>query len=158
MARTLGYHYVKSAYGLWLPGDDRGSWSPAWDEEIGFVEPHTLHPGDPVRLRMAEERMKQPPVRLTEAMIAAVAGALAQCVAKSGGGLAVAAATIEPTHVHFLIPYSGRDIDITVKWLADQTTRPSITRPARGPSVVQGQLVLVRLLDADRWDNVREYI
>jgi len=73
MARTLGYHYVKSAYGLRLPGDERGSWSATWDEEIGFVEPHVLHPGAPVRLRMAEERMKHPPVRLTETMLEAVA-------------------------------------------------------------------------------------
>jgi len=49
MPRTLGYHYVKSGYGLWLPGDDRGSWSQACDEQIGFTEPHTLNPGDPVR-------------------------------------------------------------------------------------------------------------
>ena len=39
MPRTLGYHYVKSAYGLWLPGDVRGSWSEAWDEQIGYLDP-----------------------------------------------------------------------------------------------------------------------
>jgi hypothetical protein len=66
MANTLGYHYVKSCYGLWLPGDDRGSWSEAWDEQIGFVEPHTLHAGDPVRHRMAEERMRYAVVRLSD--------------------------------------------------------------------------------------------
>jgi hypothetical protein len=27
MPRTIGYHLFKSAYGLWLPGNDRGSWS-----------------------------------------------------------------------------------------------------------------------------------
>ncbi len=80
MPRTIGYHVVKSGYGLWLPGDERGSWSQAWDAKIGFIEPHTLHRGDPVRLRMAQERMIHPPVRLTDAMIEAVAGALALCV------------------------------------------------------------------------------
>ena len=58
MLRTIGFHIVISGYGLWLPGDERGHWSDAWDEELGFVEPHTLHAGDPVRKRMAEERQK----------------------------------------------------------------------------------------------------
>ena len=90
MARTLGYHWVKSCHGLWLPGDDRGSWSEAWDAELGFIEPHMLHEGDPVRKRMAEERMKHPPMRLTDAMIEIVAQAIGDCVARSNGGLAVA--------------------------------------------------------------------
>jgi hypothetical protein len=60
MAVTYGYHIVISGYGVWLPGDERGHWSTAWDEELGFIEPHTLHPGDPVRKRMALERQKQP--------------------------------------------------------------------------------------------------
>jgi len=95
MATTLGYHYVKSCYGLWLPGDDRGSWSEAWDEQIGFTEPHTLHPGDPVRCRMAEERMKHPKVRLSLEMVDAVVNAIAECIAHSAGGLAIVAAAIE---------------------------------------------------------------
>ena len=33
MPNTLGFHYVKSGYGLWLPGDDRGHWSEAWGRE-----------------------------------------------------------------------------------------------------------------------------
>ena len=45
MANTLGYHYVKSTYGQWLPGDERGHWSTAWDAQIGFIEPHMLHRG-----------------------------------------------------------------------------------------------------------------
>jgi REP element-mobilizing transposase RayT len=123
MPNTLGYHFVKSGYGLWLPGDDRGHWSEAWDDEIGYTEPHKLHPGDPIRRRMAEERMKHPPVRLTEAMARAVVDAIGECVRSSEGGLTIVAAAIEPTHTHLLIRYSGRDIDKTSKWLADQTTK-----------------------------------
>jgi len=123
MPNTLGYHLVKSGYGLWLPGDDRGSWSEAWDEQIGFTEPQTLHPGDPVRRRMAEERMKHPPVRLSAEMVDVVIEVIGDCVQKSCGGLAIAAAAIEPTHMHLAILYTGRDIDGTAKWLADQTTK-----------------------------------
>ncbi len=85
MARTLGYHYVKSGYGLWLPGDDRGSWSESWDEQIGFAEPHTLNEGDPIRERMAKERMKHEPVRLDTMMIDAVVGAIHRCASSSPG-------------------------------------------------------------------------
>lgn len=123
MALPLGYHIVKSCYGLWLPGDDRGSWSDAWDEKIGYFEPHTLHIGDPVRNRMAQERMKHAPVQLTESMIETIARAIGNCVEKSDGGLTIAAATIQQTHMHLLIPYSGRDIENTSKWIADLSTK-----------------------------------
>jgi len=121
MSNTIGYHYVKSCYGLWLPGDERGTWSEKWDEEIGFTEPHMLHFGDPVRLRMAEERMKHKPLRLTSEMIDLVVDALSECAAESPWKLV--AASIEATHMHLIITYSGRDIEHTVKWLAQCMTK-----------------------------------
>lgn len=114
MRRTLGYHIVVSGYGLWLPGDERGHWSEAWDAELGFIEPHVLHEGDPVRQRMAEERRKHLPVRLDAAMQAVVAEAIARCRAESDWR--IAAASIEATHTHLLMTYSDRDVDNTVKW------------------------------------------
>lgn len=158
MARTLGYHYVKSCYGLWLPGDDRGSWSEAWDAQIGFVEPHTLHPGDLVRHRMADERMKRPPVRLSEEMVGVVVETIADCVTGSGGDLAIAAAAIEQTHFHLLIPYSSRDIDKTAKWLADQTTKAVHARTSHsGPVWCKGKWRSY-VFDQLHWDNTVQYI
>jgi hypothetical protein len=107
--KTIGYHLVKSGYGLWLPGDCRGHWSSAWDEQIGYHEPHKFHEGDPVRERMARERMKHCPTRLTSHMIDAVANAVAACTAASDWK--VAAAAIEATHMHLLLTYTARDID-----------------------------------------------
>jgi hypothetical protein len=112
---------VISGYGLWLPGDERGHWSEAWDEELGLVEPRTLHAGDPVRKRMAEERQKFPAVRLDGAMQGVVAEVIGQCRAESEWR--VAAASIEATHTHLLLTYSERDIDNTVKWIKDQATK-----------------------------------
>jgi REP element-mobilizing transposase RayT len=158
MANTIGYHYVKSCYGLWLPGDERGSWSEAWDDQIGFTEPHTLHPADPVRRRMAEERMAHAPVRLSPEMVDAVIDAITDCAAVSAGGFAVVAAAIESTHVHLLIPYSGRDIDKTAKWLADRTTKALHTKtPHRGPVWCKGKWCSY-VFEQTHWENTARYI
>jgi hypothetical protein len=158
MRRTLGYHLVKSGYGLWLPGDDRGHWSDAWDEQIGYVEPHTLHAGDPVRRRMAAERMKHPAVGLTDRMITAIAAALGELVDRSDGGLRIAAAAIEPTHMHLQLTYTGRDIDVTAMWIADQTTK-AVHRATdhSGPVWCKGRWRSF-IFDADRWKRTTEYI
>ncbi len=118
---TLGYHVVKSGYGLWVPGDERGTWSEAWDDQSGFIEPHTLHFADPVRKRIAEERMKHPAVRFDASMMKAIGDSIGLCQEQSPWK--VIAASIEATHVHLLIPYSGLDIYNTVKWVGDQTTK-----------------------------------
>ena len=83
MGRTLGHHRVKSGYGQWLTGDSRGHWSEACDEQIGFVEPHMLHEGDPIRLRMAEERMKYAPVRWTNEINRVLADVIDHCQSNS---------------------------------------------------------------------------
>jgi REP element-mobilizing transposase RayT len=158
MVNTLGYHFVKSAYGQWLPGDDRGSWSDAWDDQIGYIEPHMLHPGDPVRHRMAEERMKHDPIRFSNAMIDIVAATLGECIKTSAGGLTIMAATIEPTHIHLLIPYSGRDIEKTAKWIADKTTKMIHAKTNHsGPVWCKGKWCSY-IFDDECWTSVMNYI
>ncbi len=156
MGRTIGYHIVVSGYGLWLPGDNRGHWSDTWDEFFGYCEPHTLHAGDPVRKRMAEERMSHPPVKLSEEMQACVLTTLRQCEAKSDWR--VAAASIESTHTHLLLTYTARDIDNTVKWLKDQMTK-AIHRETehQGPVWCKGKwcsFIFEELI----WQNAQRYI
>jgi hypothetical protein len=104
---TIGYHIVFSAYGLWLPGDERTHWSDAWDEQIGFYEPHMLHPGDPIRKRMAQERMAHPRVVLDVRMVNAITEAIDECQRQSDW--MVKAAAIEATHTHLLLSYTKRD-------------------------------------------------
>lgn len=154
--RTIGYHLVKSCYGLWLPGDSRGHWSSAWDEEIGYYEPHRLHPGDPVRRRMAEERMKHPPTLLSGEMIGAVARAVGHCAAQSDW--AIAAATVEPTHMHLLMTYTARDAEKTSKWISQQTTKAvHQTTDFSRPVWCEGNW-LGFIFDVDHWANTRTYI
>jgi REP element-mobilizing transposase RayT len=154
--QTIGYHLVKSGYGLWLPGDQRGHWSEAWDEEIGYYESHRLHEGDLVRMRMAQERMKHPPTRLDAKMIAAVAAAVGRCAAQSDWR--VAAAAIEATHMHLLMTYTTRDVDRTAKWIAQETTK-SVHRHMSftGPVWCEGKW-LGFIFDVDHWDKTRAYI
>ncbi len=95
-------------------------WSEAWDDELGYIEPHTLHAGDPVRLRMAQERQKHPAVRLDAAMQSIVADTIGRC--RNESQWRIAAASIESTHTHLLMTYSESDVDNTVKRLKDQMT------------------------------------
>lgn len=156
MPETLGYHWVKTCYGLWLPGNARGHWSEAWDEQIGYFEPHMLHAGDPVRLRMAQERMKHPEVKLSPAMIGVVERVLGECEASSPWN--IVAASIERTHTHLLITYSGLDFHRTAKWLSQQTTK-AIHRetPHAGPVWGKGDWT-VYLFDVGYFRNVKRYI
>jgi REP element-mobilizing transposase RayT len=156
MPRTIGYHLVKSAYGHWLPGDQRGHWSSAWDEQIGYFQPHHLHAGDPIRERIAEERMKHPPTRFTSSMIDAVACAVGECAEDSDWR--VAAAAIEPTHMHLLLTYTERDIDGTAKWIAQVTTKKiHTTTRFTGPVWCEGKW-LEFIFELDHWENTGRYI
>ncbi|HEX4147744.1 MAG TPA: transposase [Pirellulales bacterium] len=156
MASTLGYHVVVSGYGLWLPGDVRGHWSEAWDEQIGFTEPHALHAGDPVRLRMARQRMKHPPVRLDAEMAAAVVEAIGGCAAESDW--TIEAAAVEATHTHLLLTYSTREIAPTIKWLKDRTTKAVHAKTAhRGPVWCKGHWCSF-VFEQSAWKNIRSYI
>jgi REP element-mobilizing transposase RayT len=121
MPATLAYHLVKSAYGLWLPGDERGTWSASWDEDIGYIDPHSLHSEDPARLRMAAERMAHPPLRWNHEIQQVIASTIGECRRQSEWR-AVAFA-IEATHFHLIISYSGADIDRTAKWIAQQVSK-----------------------------------
>ena len=156
MSNTLGYHIVVSGYGLWLPGDARGSWSEAWDEQIGFHQPHTLHPGDPARHRIATERMRYPAVRLSEEMMRIWADVLRDCARSSPWNLA--ALSIEPTHTHLLITASTRGVDGTIKWLKDRTTKAIHTQTHhQGPVWCKGSWRSY-LFDTTTWINTRDYI
>jgi REP element-mobilizing transposase RayT len=156
MARTVGYHLVKSGYGLWLPGDVRGHWSTSWDEQIGHFEPHHLHAGDLVRKRMALERMKHPPTRFTPRMIETLADEVGECASKSDWK--VVAAAFEPSHMHLLLTYTVRDVDRTAKWLAQQTTKAVHQKTTfAGPVWCEGKW-LEFVFDRRHFSSIRSYI
>ncbi len=154
--RTIGYHIVKTTYGSWLPGDARGHWSSAWDEQIGYVEPHTLHEGDAVRERIAQSRMTEPRVVLSDEMIGAVAEALAVCEGDSAWS--IVAASVEPTHMHVLMTESPMELDRTVKWVARRTTKAVHEgTDHRGPVWTKGSWREF-IFDVSHWRRIIKYI
>ena len=156
MPRTIGYHYVRVGYGLWMPGDPRGSWSEAWDEQIGFTEPHTLHPGDPARLRMAEERQKHPAVRWSADVQQVIRATVEQCAAASPWN--VAAFGIKDTHLHVALTYTTTDIDGTTKWLGQQMTKAVHQQTAhRGPVFAKNHWIEF-IYEPGHWDRLLPYI
>ena len=156
MSSTLGYHWVKSGYGLWLPGDERGHWSSAWDEQIGYIEHHQLHAGDPIRQRMAQELLLSKPVRFNDEMRAVIENTLRQCQAKSDWTIATMA--IEETHIHVLLNPTKRDIDGVLKWLAQETTKAVHRLTSHtGPLWCHGRWRQY-ITDQEHWDNTFAYI
>ncbi len=156
MRQTIGYHIVIAGYGLWLPGDTRGSWSTTWDEQLGLIEPHTLHPGDPVRLRMSQERTKHPPVQLSPTMIDVFIETLTNCITQSDWS--ITAASVESTRSHHLLTYTERHIDNTVKWIKDRATK-AIHRGTlhQGPVWCKGKWCTF-IFDVDAWERALTYI
>ena len=151
MANTIGYHYVRSGYGRWLPGDDRGHWSEAWDQQIGLVEPRTLHVGDPVR-----RRMTHPPVRWSADVQRVITACIQRCAEASPWD--VAGYAIEPTHLHLLLTYTTQDIYGTAKWLGQQMTK-AVHRETDhvGPVFCDGRWLRF-VYDADHWDRLIGYV
>jgi REP element-mobilizing transposase RayT len=156
MSNTLAIHYVRSAYGLWLPGEDRGHWSEAWDDQIGFIEPHTLHAGDPVRLRIAQERMKHPPVPWNQVMQNAITRTLARCAAESPWK--VLEYCIEETHFHALLTPSPFDIDRTVKWVGQQMTKAVHAATGTDTPIFCKGRWLQFIFEQSHYDNLDGYI
>jgi hypothetical protein len=159
MPETIGYHVVKTTFGTWLPGDVRGYWSRNWARGEGFSGMRQFHDEvDPLCEEFVRGRMKHPEVILTARMVEAVVGAIGHCIARSRGGLKIMAAAIEPTHLHLLIPYSGRDIETTAKWLADQTTKAVHRQtPHLGPVWAKNNWIR-HIFALEYWENALVYI
>ena len=156
MSGVIGYHIVKTTYGTWLPGDERGSWSEGWDDRLGYFGAHRLHDGDARRERMARARMKCEPVVLTAGMVRAVTGAVGACAERSSWE--VGALAIEPTHMHLLITCSGLDVDRTARWIGQMTTK-AVHRDTDHAGVVWSKgswRGYVR--DAKQWQSTAAYI
>ncbi len=107
----LGYHFIFSAYGFWLPNDPRGSWS----EAVRQFELLRFGPATKVsttrsvagkqhdrQLRMsAKQALRYPPVEFTGQQAVLIARGFG--VAKGQHDYEINALAILPDHVHLVM-------------------------------------------------------
>jgi REP element-mobilizing transposase RayT len=118
---TVGIHLIWTTYGTWLPGDDRGHWSPLLDCYGSIVEAGgKLNREDLTTLEIARELMKEPPKILDAEEQSIVAAKLGDIVRHHQ--YCIYAAAIEPTHVHLLLGPLAESIGVVAGRLKGQTS------------------------------------
>jgi REP element-mobilizing transposase RayT len=128
----VAYHVVISAYGFWLPNEERGSFSDfvrKWDLFRNYgpaTQVHTARsiadqPYDRKRREEARNSLKYPPVIFNGAQARAVARGFADQSQKCGYVLLAFAILRE--HAHFVIRPHFYDIDRVVNQLKGAATR-----------------------------------
>jgi hypothetical protein len=127
---TVGIHLVWTAYGTWLPGDDRGHWSPL-HHFYGDVIARggQLNRADLTTREYARERLTESPKILTRDERIAVATTLGTLLGGRDQPKAYAAA-IEENHVHVLLGPVEEKIHVTAGRLKGCTSRDVLKLPA----------------------------
>lgn len=129
--RVLGFHFIFSAYGFWLPNDPRGSWS----DSVRAL--HLLKHGNATKVsttrslagdfhdrakRLAAKRdLKYPPVRLDGFQARAVARGFRD--AMNEHDYRVHALAVLPDHVHLVMAWHRRHVDDIAAHLKSKATR-----------------------------------
>lgn len=116
---VLGYHFIFSAYGFWLPNDPRGSWSetirvyellqfgPATKVETTESVAHVRHDRG-LRLK-AKEALRYKPVRFTGIQARAIARGFG--IAADEASYAIHALAILPDHAHVVLGAHAHHVD-----------------------------------------------
>jgi len=126
----LGFHFIFSAYGFWLPNDPRGSWSDVVREwELLLFGPATKvsttrslagDPHDAALRRAAKQALRHPPVRFNAAQREAIAAGFAEAAGESG--YRVHALAIMPDHAHLVMARHVTHIDRIASHLKAKAT------------------------------------
>jgi REP element-mobilizing transposase RayT len=136
----LGYHFIFSAYGFWLPNDPRGSWSdtirqldllqfgPATKVTTARNLAHDEH--DRTLRFQAKRALLHKPVRFTGIQARAIYRGF--LVAQEEAGYEVCALSIMPDHVHLVMHAHPRGADLIARHLKSKATR-QLTREGLHP-------------------------
>lgn len=128
----LGWHLIFSAYGFWLPNDERGSGSSRvraqhiYDAGGEATKVHTTksvahRPHDARLRRVAKESLKYPAVQLSGVQARAAGRGIAAICPKVE--LVVYACAIMPDHVHIVVAANRLDGDALIACLKKAATR-----------------------------------
>ena len=97
MVRTLGYIITWTTYGTWLPGDGRG-----------YVRNGKILPADESLRHIAQNRLFQPPVKLSRYQRKIAANAIIAQAEKLSQNILVL--SVGSTHVHIVAEYIPKPI------------------------------------------------
>jgi REP element-mobilizing transposase RayT len=128
---VLASHLIMSAYGFWLPNDERGSWSEfvgAWEllrfgkaTKTDDRRSRAYRPFDPTLRRAAKAALKYPAVRFSGVQARAIARGFASQIERSG--LAVFACSILPDHIHLVVKRHRYGVETIANQLKGAATR-----------------------------------
>jgi REP element-mobilizing transposase RayT len=164
---TVGIHVIWTSYGTWLPGDDRGHWSPLFDFYGNLIElGGRLNRSDLATRTRALNLMKEAAKILSDEEVAVVAETLGSMVSRPETTSVmpdlsvVYAAAIEKTHVHLLLAPVNEDIGTVVGRLKGKTSSNVLALPSnRGRTRTwTAKYWKVFLFDTDALAAVRDYI
>lgn len=130
-AVIIGFHFILSAYGFWLPNDPRGSWSKVvrelplrqYGSATKVAATHSVAAAKhDYQLRMAAKRsLRYPPVMFTGKQAVVIARGFA--VAAEESGYRVHALAILPDHTHLVVGWHTKPADQIAKHLKSKATR-----------------------------------
>ena len=116
---VVGFHFIISAYGFWLPNDPRGSWSSTVRQfdllkygpatKIQTTQSVADTPHDRELRHVAKRVMKYPPVKFTGLQARAIARGFAE--ASSTHHYQFHALAILPDHAHLVMAHHDRPVD-----------------------------------------------
>lgn len=128
---VIAYHAIWSAYGFWLPNEQRGSWSTeVWPPHLRRFGPATKtterrslaqRPYDPNLRREMRDSLKFPAVRFTREQIEYIARGFAAAVERFG--IALHACAILWDHVHVVSQRHREPIEFVARVLKSAATR-----------------------------------
>jgi REP element-mobilizing transposase RayT len=122
---TLAIHLIWTTYGTWLPGDDRGHWSPLFDMYGHLLQRgHKLNLPDACTRARVVANMTEPAKVLNAEEIQIMADVIERIVngvpvgrytpGKPGAICRALALAIESNHVHLLVGPLSEDLHATV--------------------------------------------
>lgn len=130
MDLVLGFHFILSAYGFWLPNDPRGSWSDcirAFDllcfgpaTRVTTTRSLAAAPHDAALRRAAKQALRHKPVRFTGVQARAVARGIA--IAALEARYVIHALAILPDHVHLVMAWHPKHVDLIAAHLKAKAT------------------------------------
>lgn len=126
----LGFHFILSAYGFWLPNDPRGSWSEVVREfnllqfgpatKVSTTRSLAAKPHDYQRRQAAKRALRYSPITFTREQAVLIARGFG--VAVGEGGYVVHAMAILTDHVHLVMAWHVRDADLIGRHLKSKAT------------------------------------